>query len=318
MADHGCQGRLGQRSITEVVGGHSPPYLYGGTMKRLRFTLLSTLLLLAVSIAPAFGVTSGDLALDIPSGKYEGVMTSVNKFGRAPSGVQTTATDIWDRATQAPLQSIWVAPTQARQHNIASDSTSDDGAPAGVGARTIRIYGLTDWDTVESSEDIVMNGTTDVLTVGSYVIIHRMKVLTKGATAVNVGAITDTAVTDGTVTAQINDGEGQTQMAIYGIPSIQDAYITRFYGTVNKASGGAATINFSLMVNPEPDSELVNFLTKNTRGAQSTGNSGDTWPWNPYMKISGPAIIKVQGIASGADVEGSAGFDLILMNNTFH
>ena len=104
-------------------------------------------------------------------------------------------------------------------------------------------------------------------------------------------------------------------MAIYTIPSVQTAYMTGFYGTINKASGAAATINFSLLVNPEPETELTNFLVKNTRGVQSTGNSSDTWTFNPCLKIVGPAIIKVQGKASAADVEGSAGFDIILVTN---
>ena len=83
-----------------------------------------------------------------------------------------------------------------------------------------------------------------------------------------------------------------------------------FYGTVNKAQGAAASINFELMVNESPDvSELdVNFIGKNTRGLQSTGSSSDTWPFCPPMVINGPAIIKMQGIANTNDVEGSAGF----------
>ena len=35
----------------------------------------------------------------------------------------------------------------------------------------------------------------------------------------------------------------------------------------------------------------------------------------PYLSIAGPAIIKVQGIASTDDVDGSAGFDVIIAEN---
>jgi hypothetical protein len=242
--------------------------------------------------------------------------SSVNKFGRAPSGVQTTATDIWDRADATPTQQVWTAPTTARTHDIASTSGSDDGDPAGVGARTVRVYGLTDWATAEVSEDITLNGTGNVATANSYVIIHRMKVLTKGATNVNVGIITATAQTDGTVTAQINASEGQTQMAIYGIPSTQTAYLTNYY--ISLASAPPATadvVAMELLVNPEPDAELTNFLVKHTQGIISDGSSYIRHEFGPYYSVAGPAIIKVQGVAESADTDVSAGFDLILKTN---
>lgn len=253
-----------------------------------------------------------DFPLEVARGNIAGI-ACINKFGEAPAGVQTTATDIWDRADATPTQQIWVAPTQARIHQIVSDSASDDGNPVGVGARTIRVAGLTSWDTEEVSEDITMNGTTNVPTAKSYVIIHRMRVLTSGATSVNVGTISATADTDATVTAIIRPSEGTTHMAIYGFPSTQNAYLSRWYGSINKASGAATTINFKLMFNPEPDRQLTHFSVRSERGVQSTGTSDVDWHLPLPLRLDGPGIIKIQGVASSADVDGSAGFDIYLV-----
>jgi len=258
------------------------------------------------------GNWSRDLFLEGPRGNAPGLVC-VNKFGRAPSGVQTTNTDIWDRADATPTQSTWTAPTQARIHDIASTSGSD--VFGGLGARTLKVFGLTDWDTKEVNEDIILNGSTNAATINPYVIIHRMRVLTKGPDGVNLGTITATAQTDSTVTAQINVGEGQTQMAIYGIPSVQTGFMIHYYTSINKAHGVVAAINANLVVNPEPKAELTNFLIKNTQGIQSTGTGHFQHFFQPYFKIPGPAIVKVRGTASTADVEASAGFDIILVDN---
>jgi hypothetical protein len=255
-----------------------------------------------------------DLNLEIPAGRIDGV-SSVNKFGRAPSGVQVTATDIWDRANATPTQQIWVAPTTARIHDIVSTSINDDGSPVGTGARTLRVYGLTAWNADETSEDITLDGTSNVATANSYVIIHRMRVLTFGSSGPNVGTITATAQTDGTVTAQINIGEGQTQMAIYGVPSTKTAYMTEYYAAIHEAGGTPSTaeaVDISLYINPIPDSELAGFLVKHTLGVATTGTTYFNHTFKPYFKITGPAIIKMQGLGSGADLDTSAGFDLIL------
>lgn len=247
-----------------------------------------------------------DFALEVPRGNVAGV-AGVNKFGRS-TDVDTTARDIWDVVGTA----IWVAPTTARTHDIASTSASDTSG--GAGARTIRIYGLTGWSSKEVSEDITMNGVTNVPTANSYVIIHRMKVLTKGATNVNVGAISATAQTDGTVTAQINIGQGQTQMAVYGIPDTQTAYVSRYYCSVIRTST-ARSVDVNLFANPEPDAELTEFVVKHTVGIESAGASMTVQEFNPYYPLAGPAIIKIQATASANNSDVSAGFDLYLVDN---
>lgn len=257
-------------------------------------------------------------SLDIARGKVPG-QTHINKFGLARDGLQLTATDIWDRADSIPTQSIWLAPTAARIHQITSTNVADDGTPegAGAGAQAVRIWGLLDWDTKEVSEDIILNGTANVPTTKSYVIIHRMKVIPLGTTyATNVGNITATADTDATVTAQITAGQGQSNMAILGVPSVQIGYLTNF--TVNAHNtGNPSTVmeaDFELLINEHPNIDTTVFINKSNTGIIITGNNATTRKYEPYKIIETPAIIKIQGASTLVDSEASAEFDIILVD----
>jgi len=256
-------------------------------------------------------------ALRVAEGLVSGT-TAVYKFGRAPNGVQTTNTDIWSRADSTPTQSIWVAPTAARVHAIASDSDSDGktGAPSSVGARTLRIWGLTAWTTAETSEDVTLDGTTGVNTANAYVIIHRMEVLTAGTTSINVGIITATAAGDSTVTAVILPNEGQTQMAIYGVPSTQKFYMTNVRGSIYDNTAQTRVI-MNLVVNQTPDSSPldVRFVVKDQVNIQNSGSSSFELVYDPPRQFAGPTIIKLRGTASASDTDFSGAFGGYLVDN---
>lgn len=256
----------------------------------------------------AYPFVTQPYSLAVARGLITGV-GQINKFGAAPSGVQVTATDIWSRADATPTQQIWIAPTVARIHAIVSTSASDDGDPVGVGARTIRVYGLTSWDTAETSEVVTLNGTGAVDTANAYVIIHRMKVLTCGASGPNVGTISATAAVDGTVTAVILPGDGQTEMAIYGVPSTQTLILTRWGVGIDKASPTATTCDFELRVNENPNVQLLAFLRKDDMAVQSTGNQWQERTYGNPVAFPGPCIVKVQATASAADTDAKSGFD---------
>lgn len=269
---------------------------------------------------------NNDTMLEIAKGNIPGHF-AVNKFGRATAGIQLTATDIWDRADAAATQQIWTAPTQATVHEIlsTSDADSDSGGTVaqGQGARTIRIFGLQTWSTAETSEDIIMDGTAtganSVDTVSSYVIIHRMKVLTHGTSGPNVGIITATAVTDGTVTAQIGVGNGQTEMSPYGIPSTQKGYMTSFDVNAHN-TGNPSTVlevDFDMLINEHPDVDVTTaaFLIKANIGLIASGSIVFSKSYEPPFEIPGPAIVKFQAISTLADTEGVAEFDLVLVDN---
>lgn len=252
---------------------------------------------------------STDFYYDISTGAVEN-NDAVNKFGRNPDvDTATDPEDVWDTG------GIWVAPTQARKHNIASSDANDDAI--GTGAQTIRLYGLVSWDSLETSEDVIMDGLTPVATSNSYVIIHRMKVLTAGSGGLNVGDITATAQTDGTITAQITASQNQTLMAIYGIPALQKLVITKWYTSVNLTSGGGGTADVELLINEEPDNNLLLFLVKHHAGLSSSGSSVFNHEFSPYLSVQGPAIIKVNvESVSSNNTDISGGFDGILITES--
>ena len=162
-----------------------------------------------------------------------------------------------------------------------------------------------------------LNGTGDVDTTNSYVIIYRMHVITKGATNVNVGLITATATSPSatTITARIEIGKGQTQMAIFGIPSTQKFYMDRFYSNMNKSGGAVGQVDVVLLYNPEPDVELTNFVSRHTFGLQKSGTTAFLIPFTTPKILPGPAIIKIQVSSNANDMDVSAGFDGEIVDN---
>lgn len=141
-----------------------------------------------------------------------------NKFGYN-NAVGTTQEEIWNvGGVEAYLSS-------AETMNIVSTSTNDDGAPVGTGAQTLIIYGL-DNNWLEVQEEITLNGQTNVLTTQSFIRVSRMMVTAAGATGSNVGTITATASSAGTVHAQINPTDNQTLKINFSIPSGKYGIIT--------------------------------------------------------------------------------------------
>lgn len=263
---------------------------------------------------PFFPPHAFDYGTQVSAGLVPGV-DYVMQIGNAVTGVQTTATDIWGRADSIPTQQIWLAPTAARIHAIVSSSASDDGSPVGVGARTIRVYGLTSWTTEEIFEDITLNGTGAVNTVNSYVMINRLKVLTSGATSINVGTITATAATDSTITAVILPLDGVSQQAIYGIPSIKTAYIAQLNADLETAVT-QTRVFMDLMVNHAPQLQPTIFTHEYSFHTQNSGTTNIIRRFICPLKISGPAIIKMQGIATGADTSVCSSLDIYLVSNS--
>jgi len=251
-----------------------------------------------------------DFGLEVALGNVTGY-ASINKFGEALDCDVNTLTDVWDGADGATSTDIWIPPTQARVHNLTSASANDTSA--GTGMRTVEVYGLVDWDTAESSETVTMNGTSDVATSSSYVIIHRMVGKTFGSGGTNAGIITATAVTDATITAAIQAGQGQTLMTIYGIPSTQTINIVHIEASALKATGASTNIDGTILVKENADLATGGFVTKH-RFKFSDTEFYDRM-FGPPNKFTGPCIIKMQVSASANNTVVASTFDAYVVNN---
>jgi hypothetical protein len=139
-----------------------------------------------------------------------------------------------------------------------------------------------------------------------------MKVLTSGSSGPNLGVISATAAVDATVTAVILAGNGQTEMAIYGIPSGKTAYILRWSCNIDRTVAVNTAVDFRLLICESPNVDPKIFLRKDDISLQTGAtNQFDRHYAMPY-KVAGPAIIKVNAIGSAADIDGESGFDLLV------
>jgi hypothetical protein len=258
-----------------------------------------------------------DFGVEVSLGNVPGY-TKINKFGLALDADSGIATDVWDGADGTTSTDVWVAPTQARVHAIVStdidDSDSGGVNPQSTGMRTVRVYGLQTWSSAESSEDVTLDGTTAVNTSNSYVIIHRMKGLTFGSTGSNEGIIKATAAVDGTITAIIQAGQGQTQMAIYGIPDTQTMHIKGITADVPKAGGvSGVLIDAKLLVKENADQSDAGFINKEQFFFSDTLLLRRTY--EIPKSVTGPAIVKIQVNTNKDNTDVSAAFDAYVVNN---
>jgi hypothetical protein len=238
--------------------------------------------------------------LETSRGELSGY-SGVEKFGRNDDVDSGAVEDVWDGG------GVWVAPTQARVHNLASTSANDTSA--GSGARTVEVFGL-DASGLLANETVPLSGTALALTGGTYSMVHRLIVRSAGTLNTNEGTIKATAQTDNTVTAQIQPGNGQTLMAIYQIPSDKTGYITSWYASMNRnVTTGAADVR--LLV--KPPGEI--FQVKRVRGLVGAGKSDFDHEYDFPLKVDALSIVKIDADASANDTDVSAGFSILLDDN---
>jgi hypothetical protein len=142
-----------------------------------------------------------------------------------------------------------------------------------------------------------------------------MAVIAAGTTGSNVGYITATAATDGTVTAQINPGNNQTLMAIYTVPAGRTAFMTNYYSSIIGAAGANKTSDLSLFVKPDADQATAVWQLKHIVSKNTTGTSYLIQSFKPYFTITEKSDIKLQTTSDTNNTIVAGGFDLVLRDN---
>lgn len=158
-----------------------------------------------------------------------------------------------DAAAEETLMSqggTYIYPTVARILNIASSDANDN--PTGTGIAALRILGL-DSNKDEITEDVILNGLTNVQTTLEYYRVHRMFALTPGSastTQKNIGNITAISVTDGYTLAYMPAGYGVTQQVVYTVPRGKTALIRGFVLRALKQVGVDPVVTFKMQGRP--------------------------------------------------------------------
>jgi hypothetical protein len=147
-------------------------------------------------------------------------------FGFTTSLGSTAYGPLWEGLTGAGGN--YVYPSSAVVMTLASSSASDT-------AVVITVNGL-DANYNQISENVALNGTTNVNTTKSFLRINNMMTYSGNA----VGAVT--AINGGTTYAKITAGNGDTQMSLFTVPAGYTFYQTYFQADSNTSVTSGAYV----------------------------------------------------------------------------
>ena len=150
----------------------------------------------------------------------------INLFGNTTALGSTAFGPLWEGLTGAG--GAYVYPSSAVVMTLVSSSASDT-------AVTIRVFGL-DANFLLQTEDVALNGTTNVNTTKTFLRINKLETISGNA----VGNVT--ASNGGTTYAKITAGNGVTQMSLYTVPAGYTFYQTYYQADTNTSVTSGAYV----------------------------------------------------------------------------
>jgi len=234
-----------------------------------------------------------DLFLEVPRGHVDNI-EEVNKYGHNPAVGNSNYEEVWNGGGTYP----WSA--AAERVNIRSTESNDNAT--GTGARTVRLFGL-DASYSEITEDITLNGTTNVLTTQSFLRMQRAVILTVGSGGVNEGDIEGYQQTSGDKLIDMPATNNQTQIATWTVPAGKTFYLVDWF--IGLKTGKSTDCNL--------------FVTNGTDGVfrnqrRLVMDESNTQTWRPYLKVNEKSDIRVTVKASTGSHEVSSGFNGFLVD----
>ena len=129
-------------------------------------------------------------------------------------------------------------------------SGSGDDTSAGTGARTIRISGLkSKTSEIYESEDLIMNGTTPVVSSSTWWRVNSCKVLTAGSGGENDGIISCRhTTTTANIMFEMPIGLNSTLIGAYTVPYNRIGYIQKIDVDMVRSSGADGSGAISIRV----------------------------------------------------------------------
>jgi hypothetical protein len=206
---------------------------------------------------------------------------------------------------------------------VSGDAADDDGS---TGATAIRVTYL-DANFAQATEDVTMNGTTEVeMTDQTISFIQKAEVITSGTGLAAAGVITIADVTGGGVHAVIDAGAKESGNCTWKVPAGHTGYVHGFWADVDAVAAGTGTAEVALQVAYAEASGVANSETWQTIAkltlvendsdvvAATGGNSNNTgsfsFPGNiPYV-VPAKAMVRLAGKALSTAVAITGGFSM--------
>ena len=186
-----------------------------------------------------------------------------------------------------------------------------------TGASFVHIHYLDD-DFVWGEEFVVMNGISNVATVAEMWRINIMHI--DGAAsrdATNVGKITATAQTDGTVTASIEEATGHAAQAFFTVPSNKTGYLVMAKADASRRTTTSdATTEFEMWMVPHARSGKSGSRRVDVAGLNLRGTSRINEQYLLPLELLSETDLEIRIVyVSDSNMKLMAGLGIILVDN---